>query len=57
MMSDKKEPNCAFCEWEKIKTHDDFRWLDEKEDYHVILAKEPKIMGHTLVMSKNITLI
>jgi len=51
-MSDKKEVNCAFCDWEEMKVKEEFRWLHDNEDYYVILAKEPKIMGHTLVVSK-----
>jgi histidine triad (HIT) family protein len=51
-MSDKKEVNCAFCDWGEMKVKDEFRWLHDNEDYYAILAKEPKIMGHTLVVSK-----
>lgn len=51
-LNNDKEPNCAFCNWEEMKAQHRHRWLDENEDYFVILAKEPKIMGHTLVVSK-----
>ena len=45
---------CAFCDWKRIKAEEPYRWLegDENSDYYVVLARNPKIMGHVLLISK-----
>lgn len=43
--------NCVFCRFEDIKK-EQFRWLKETNDYYVVLDRAPKVLGHTLVISK-----
>lgn len=44
--------NCVFCKWENIKRAEFYRWLDEGNNYYVILSLYPRTDGHTLVISK-----
>ncbi|MFX1562734.1 MAG: HIT family protein [Promethearchaeota archaeon] len=44
---------CAFCQWQKTKKEEAYRWLDDNEHYYVILPLGPKILGHVLVVAKD----